>query len=134
MAAPAMIVTIKRKRDETALPEFVLASKRPSLARLTLDDDASSAAQDGGTAGCAAAAAFASPPPQGSQATHAAKARGTRYRLVGTAFERGGPAVRADAAALTAAREQAAKAQEGVFAKDFEKFDFGILDVYCISI
>ena len=105
-----MIVKIKRKRDEPALPEFVLASKKPSLARLTLDDDAGSA-PGGGTAATAAAGmgSFASPPPQGSRA---ARAGGTRYRLVGTASERGGPTVRADAAALTAAREQAAKAQQ----------------------
>ena len=77
--APAMIVKIKRKRDEPALPEFVLASKKPSLARLTLDDDAGSA-PGGGTAATAAAAmgSFASPPPQGLRA---ARAGGTRVVL-----------------------------------------------------
>ena len=107
-----LVVTIKRKRDEPALPEFVLASKRPSLARLTLDDHeaSSSAGVAPSPAASKASESLASPSQQGSRA---AKKAGTRYRLVGTKSERDGIAVRADAAALlTAAHEQAAKEQQ----------------------
>ena len=110
-AAPPTIVRIKRKRDEPPLPEFVLASKRPSLARLTLDDGdgdgtrvphpgagapgsaAQGASNDGNTKAAAA----------GTQRESASSSRRTKYRLVNGA----GTAQQA-----TAAREQAVKQQQ----------------------
>ena len=89
------IVRIKRKRDEPALPEFVLAAKRPSLI-----DRVAGLNRSPGTAAerVAAFAAEARQPPQEQSVR-------TRYKLVGTASVRGGAAV-ADPAALAAAREQ----------------------------
>ena len=40
LASTPLVVRIKRKRDEPALPEFVIPSKRPTLlAGLSLNDD-----------------------------------------------------------------------------------------------
>ena len=61
-APPPAIVRIKRKRDEPPLAEFVLASKRPSLARLTLDDD------DGGCGASVPASTSGAAPPNGGAA------------------------------------------------------------------
>lgn len=88
MAATPPVVRIKRKRDEPPLAGFVLGSKRPNLASLSLDVPAAAAAQ------------------------------GTRYRLVsrGALCQPGAPDAfqtpTRDAAALAAAREQGVRQQQ----------------------
>ena len=93
MAAPTApaCIRIKRKRDEPSVPEFVLASKRPSLLdRLSLQPS----------------------PPEEKTVVNTPPVAAVRYRLVGTAAARGSAAVR-DAAALAAAREQALRRTQG---------------------